>query len=191
MKRMLQMLIPVALLLAACSKEQSQEFVEPDPNNPGGPGNGGGGGNNTGYFLKCKVGGDAKTFNLNMLATKQSDQGMTIMMVLGKANNSNTESFTFTISSDADITAGTYKVNDAAATYDVVATWITANPTISYWAMTGDAGGDAFQITISSINATEMTGTFRGTVFEVNVNNPSPTPPTKTITEGEFKVKFQ
>jgi hypothetical protein len=193
MKRVLQILLASVFLLSACSKEKSLEFSPPDPNGGGPGGGGGGGGSTTGYFFKCKIGGTAKTFNVQASAATETDQGMTITFAGGKANDnpSDLEAFTLMITTDAALTTGTYKVDDITSGYEVLATYTTNSTTKAWVALTGAMGGDAFRIDVTSISSTEIAGTFRGTMFEIDINNPSPTPPQKSITEGQFKLKFQ
>lgn len=188
MKRLMQIVLPVVLLLTACSKEKSVEFSDNDPN----PGVGGGGGSTTAYFIKCKIGGVAKTFNVGTFATKTSAGGGNVMMVLGKANTSTTdlESFTFTISAGVPLAVGTYKVDDASTDYTMAGTYVVSQ-TISYWSLTGAQGGDPFRINITAIGNTEVAGTFQGAIFKLDATNPTAPSEEKAITEGEFKVKFQ
>jgi hypothetical protein len=197
MKRLLQVLIPMALLFSACTKEKSIELEtnNPDPNNPGNPGNPGGGNNPT-YYIKCKIAGTAKTFHEGALAISETDNGETATIVGGKANTDpqDTESFSFLIASTAALAPGTYKVDNVSGSYQMVVTY-TPNGASAIPLLTGTGIplGNPFRINITSVNATEIAGTFSGTLFEIDINNPSPSPnlPQKAVTDGEFKVKFQ
>lgn len=186
------MLLPLALLFSACQKEQSLEHKPGDPNNPGGPG--GPGTNNPTYFIKCKIGGTAKTFHEGALAITEEDNGETATIVGGKANTdpNDTESFSFLIASTSALSPGTYKVDNVSGAYEMIVTY-TPNGTTALPLLTGTGIplGTPFRITITSISATEIAGTFSGSLFEIDIANPSPTPTQKAVTDGEFKVKFQ
>ncbi len=196
MKRLLQILVPLAILFSACSKEKSLELNGNDPNT-GGPGTGGPGtgGPNTGYYIKCKVGGVAKTFNVGAAAISETDAGVTETAVGGKANDNpqDFESISFSITSPNALANGTYKVDDISGDYEIFAAYLPNSQTIGYLTISGLPFGSPFKINITSISSTEIAGTFSGTMIEVDVTNPqpSPNPVQKLITEGEFKVKFQ
>jgi hypothetical protein len=198
MKRLLQILIPIVVLMSACQKEQSLEVGNNNPN-PGGPGTGGpgtgGGGNNTGYYIKCKIGGTAKTFDVGASAISETDQGETITVVGGKANSNpnDTEQFSFLISSTAALATGTYKVDNLSGSYTMVASYTPNGGAAAFLTGTGLIFGTPFKVNITSLNTTEIAGTFSGSLFEIDITNPnpSPNPPQKAVTEGEFKVKFQ
>jgi hypothetical protein len=193
MKRLLQLFIPIVVLLSACTKEQSLEegTNNPGPGLPGGPG----GPNTTGYFIKCKIGGVAKTFNVGAMAVQETEDTTTVTMVAG-ANGTdpqNSEAFTFFIISVDPLAAGnTYKVDDVSGEYEVFATYAVTSTAIPYLTFTGIPVGTPFRVNITSLSSTEIAGTFSGTLFEIDIN--APTPPTnpaqKAVTEGEFRVKF-
>ena len=190
MKRLIYYFFPVVLLLTGCLKEKSLEH------STGSGGSGGGGGTSTDYFLKCKVGSTAKTFNVSLTAAKQdAGGGITVYTIAGKANSSATdlESFIISINASSPLTPATYKVDDPSTAYTMVGVYNPNSQTILVGSGTGDTSADPFQVTITSISTTEIAGTFKGLLFEQDVTNPTPptNPPTRTITEGEFKVKFQ
>lgn len=197
MKRLLQLLVPVVLLLSACQKEQSLEL---GGNNPGtgGPGTGGpgtgGGGNNT-VYLECKIAGVAKTFNVEAIAIKQSLGGQTQTVVGGKASDDpDAEEFSFMIQSSAALATGTYKVDNLSGSYILAANYMPAgaNPVMLITG-TGLVFGTPFRVNITSINSTEIAGTFSGSIFEIDLTDPNPptNPPAKAVADGKFKVKFQ
>lgn len=197
MKRLLQILLPMALLFSACTKEKSVEEGTNTPNpGPGNPGNPGGPGNTPTYFIKCKIAGTAKTFHEGALAITETDNGETATIVGGKANSDpqDTESFSFLIASTSALSPGTYKVDNISGSYQMVVTY-TPNGASAVPLLTGTGIplGNPFRINITSVNATEIAGTFSGTLFEIDINNPNPSPnlPQKAVTDGEFKVKFQ
>jgi hypothetical protein len=194
MKRVLLYILPLALLITACGKEQSFEVPTDDPNNPGNPGNPGGGGGNTGYFLKCKIDGNAKSFPIALMAVKTDVAGvMTSYNIVGKANSNpnNFESLNLAINTNAALTTGTYAVDDPGTTFVIAAVYNPNSTTVVWGTTSGDTGGTPFKIVLTSVSATELAGTFSGTFFESNASNPTPNPASHNITEGEFKVKFQ
>jgi hypothetical protein len=185
MKKILIALLPIVLLVAACSKEKSLEDAGTAPN---------GGGSGAGYFLKCKIDGVDKTFNNSLFAIKLDTLGAVQYAVFGAANAdpSNMESFTFAVSSPSAITTGTtYTVEDTSFNYVLVAVYNPNSQSIVFQSGTGDQSNSPFKLTITSVSATEISGTFQGTIFQNDAANPTdPNPPTKLITAGEFKAKF-
>lgn len=198
MKRLLQILLPIAVLLSACTKEKSIEFDNNNPN-PGGPGGPGapGPGPSTGYFIKCKIGGTAKTFSAGALATKELDDTTTITMIAGASGTDpqSSEVFAMFLAAVAPLQAGkTYKVDDLSGSYDMFVNYAVTSTTMPYVTVTGIPLGTPFRVNITSISSTEIAGTFSGTLFQFDINSPNPpptNPPQKAVTEGEFKVKYQ
>src|SRR5687768_9465311 len=96
---------PVVLLLvlvASCMKEKS---TEEDLSQ---------------YFIKCKIGGVDKTFNIAALASKQDlGNGISQYSVYGKAaqDPADLESLDFTIQLQIPFKTGTYKETDPTTDY--------------------------------------------------------------------------
>lgn len=190
MKRLMHILLPV-LLLTGCIKEKSLEH-----GTGGSGGSGGGGGTSTDFFLKCKIGGTAKTFNVGLTATRQdAGGGITVYTIAGKANSNATdlESFIISINASAPLSAKTYKVDDPSTAYTMLGIYNPNSQTLLISSATGDTSSDPFQVTVTSVSTTEVAGTFKGIFFEEDATNPTPptNPPTRAISEGEFRVKFQ
>jgi len=177
MKKFLVNCWPVALLfavlVASCGKEKS---LEEDSSQ---------------YFLKCKIGGVDKTFNVSAAGIKQ-DVGSGIMSysVFGKAvkDASNMESFGFTIYISIPLTAGTYKETDPTTDYYLAGIYNpnTTDKTAIYASRYDDF--NPFQITFSNITTTTLAGTFSGRLF---LNTGDPNADSTDVTEGSFKVKLQ
>ena len=176
MKKFLVNCWPVALLfvlVASCGKEKSLE------------------GGSSQYFIKCKIGGVDKTFNISAGAVKQDLGGGIInYSVFGKAiqDPSNLESLGFTIQISIPFTAGTYKETDPTTDYMLAGIYNpnTTNTTAIYTSRYDDT--NPFQITFSTITTTTLAGTFQGKLF---VNSTDPNAASTLVTEGSFKVKLQ
>ncbi len=195
MKRLMHLCMPVLFLLAACSKEKS--FEVSTGGNPGGGGNGGGngGGAPSGYTFQCKIDGALKTFNVGTVAAKQTIQGTTAYTIGGKATTgTDLEVFALTITmNNGTLAPGTYAIDDASGNFFVAGQYMFPSGQQALQAGSGDTSDNPFSITVTSISSTEIAGTFKGKMAQIDVTNPNPptNPPTKTITEGQFKVKFQ
>jgi hypothetical protein len=199
MKRLLQLLVPIVVLLSACQKEQSLELGTNNPG-PGGPGTGGpgtgGGGNNNTYYFECKIGGVTKTFNVATTAVTQDLGGQIATAVGGKANSDpgDTEQFSFMIQTASSIATGTYKVDNLSGSYTMLVTYMPSGGVnaVPYLTGSGLIFGTPFRVNVTSVNSTEIEGTFSGSIFEIDMNNPSPSPnmPSKAVADGKFKVKF-
>jgi hypothetical protein len=176
MKKFLVNCWPVALLfvlVASCGKETSLE------------------GASSQYFIKCKIGGVDKTFNISAGAVKQDLGGGTInYSVFGKAvqDPSNLESLGFTIQISIPFTAGTYKETDPTTDYMLAGIYNpnTTDGTAIYASKYDNT--NPFQITFSTITATSLAGTFQGKLF---VNSSDPNAASTDITNGSFNVKLQ
>ena len=167
----------IVTFIAACSKDNSTE--------------GNGNPNSGAFYIRCKIDGAAKTFNIAPNASKQDlGSGTVSYSVFGKAvqDANNFESFGFTIQIGGDLTAGTYKENDSTATYYLAGVY---NPNTTDPAMIYASALDSitpFEITISDISDSLMAGTFKGKMY---LNNSDANPPGVSVTEGEFKVRVQ
>jgi hypothetical protein len=176
MKKFLVNCWPVALLfvlVASCGKEKS---LEEDSSQ---------------YFIKCKIGGVDKTFNIAAAAAKEDLGGGTFSYsVFGKAVNdpSNLESLGFTIQISIPFTAGTYKETDPTTDYFLAGIY-NPNTTIAdsiFISRLDDA--NPFQITFSNTTGTTLTGSFKGKLY---TNSTDPDAASTEITDGQFKVKLQ
>jgi hypothetical protein len=188
-------LVPLALLVTACSKEKSLEFNPNDPNTGGTGGGGTGGGDNLGYYIKCKIGGTDKVFNVAATATKDASSGQTLTMISGASSTdpATLEAFSILITSNGDLANGTYKVDNLSGAYTMLATFAPPGGTSAFVTVTGMVFGNPFKVNITSVSSTEIAGTFGGDIYEIDLNDPNPpvNPPSKSVTEGEFRVKFE
>lgn len=196
MKRLILYFLPLALLLSACSKEKSIEF---DANNPGtgGPGTGGpgtGGGGTGGYFFRCKIDGVAKNYSAFVIAQKIGAAGGPVSYAVSGslvANGTSFEGMGVQINTNVPLTTGTYSDDAGGTDYAIGAVYNPNSQTIVYGNLTVSPT-DPLRIVITSLSNTEIAGTFKGTLYQVDTQNPgAPNPPTKVISEGEFKAKFQ
>jgi hypothetical protein len=170
---------PVCLLIlfvTACSKDESTE---------------GNSGNNGAFYIRCKIDGTSKTFNISPNASKQDlGSGTMSYSVFGKAvqDANNFESFGFTIQIAGDLTAGTYTETDSTANYFLAGVYNpNATDATKIYASALDTT-NPFQITVSEITDSLMTGTFKGKLY---LNSGDSMPPGVMVTEGEFKVRVQ
>jgi len=171
---------PVCLLLlciTACSKDESTE--------------GNGTGNNGTFYIRCKIDGTSKTFNISPNASKQDlGSGTTSYSIFGKAVNdpNNFESFGLSIQIAGALAAGTYVETDSSGNYYLAAVYNPNSTEATQIYTTLADATNPFQITISEVTDSLMTGTFKGKMF---LNTTDSTPPSVTVTEGEFKVRVQ
>jgi hypothetical protein len=160
-------------LVASCGKEKS---LEEDTSQ---------------YFIKCKIGGVDKTFNVSAAGVKQDvGSGTMSYSVFGKAikDPSDLESFGFTIQLSIPLVAGTYKETDPTTDYFLAGIYNpnTTNTASIYASRYDDFS--PFQITFSSITTTTLAGTFSGRLF---INSGDPNADSIDVTNGSFKVKLQ
>jgi hypothetical protein len=167
---------PVALLMvlvASCGKEKS---LEEDLSQ---------------YFIKCKIGGVDKTFNVSAAATKQDlGNGTSQYSVFGKATQdvTNLESVGFTIQLSIPFKTGTYKETDPTTDYFVGGIYNpnTSDPNNIFVNRYSDT--NPLQLTFTEISNTVLSGRFQGTLF---INNTDPDADSTVISNGQFKVKIQ
>ena len=190
MKRLMLYFLPLALLLSACTKEKSTEFHD----NPGTGGPGTGGPGTGGYFFRCKIDGVAKNYSAFVIATKIAvPGGGASYAVSGSlvANGTSMEGMAVQINTNVPLTTGTYSDDAGGTDYAIGAVHNPNSQTIVYGNLT-ISPTDPLKIVITSFSSTEIAGTFRGTLYQVDTQTPgAPNPPTKVISEGEFKAKFQ
>jgi hypothetical protein len=165
--------ILLLFLIASCGKEKSGEE---DPGQ---------------YYLKCKIGGVDKTFNISAAAAQQ-DLGGGVMSysVFGKSvtDPNNLESLGFTIQLSVPFATGTYKETDATIDYFLAGIYNpnTMDATMIYASRYDES--NPLQITFTEISSTTLSGTFKGKLF---VNTGDPNADSALISNGQFKVKFQ
>jgi len=166
---------PVVLLLvlvASCGKEKS---IEEDLSQ---------------YFIKCKIGGVDKTFNISAAASKQDlGNGISQYSVFGKAaqDPADLESLGFTIQLSIPFKTGTYKETDPTTDYFLAGIYNpnTTDPNKIFASNYDDT--NPFQITFTEIS-TVLSGSFQGKLF---INSTDPDADSTVISNGQFKVKIQ
>jgi hypothetical protein len=163
------------LVITACNKDKSTE---------------GNDGNNGAFYIRCKIDGSAKTFNISPNASKQDLGSTTSYSVFGKAvqDANNFESFVFSIQISGDLTAGNYTELDSSGNYILAGVYNpNATDPTGIYSSNMDAT-NPFELTVSEITDSLMTGTFKGKMY-LNTNDSMPL--SVMVTEGEFKVKIQ
>ena len=151
----------------------------------------------TTYGIKCNINGVPKTFNIMMNARREEDNGNKSVIFQGLNNGSSEEYFAgaiINIPSQKEITAGTYI--DASNDFELLFTY-----SLSFTGPEYEAGRTLYQeaqyrgvsisnplkVTITSISNDVIKGTFNGDFyFEADPNAEK-----KSITNGEFTLKFQ
>ena len=173
MGRRVFLLLFLGLFLASCQKKGSDidAIVLPE-----------------GYYIKCKIDGIDKTFNIMAKATKLVKTNQVFISIFGKASEdaANIERINMGISSMTPIKTGNYVENDPSLTYFIDAIY---NPDNSFetWIMGSDPESSApFTIFITGIDNKSVSGTFKGLVY----NKYSRGIQVKNITNGEFYVPF-
>lgn len=167
---------PVVLLLvlvASCMKEKS---TEEDLSQ---------------YFIKCKIGGVDKTFNISAAASKQDlGNGISQYSVFGKAaqDPADLQSLGFTIQLSIPFKAGIYKETDPTTDYYLAGIYNpnTSDPNKIFASRYDDA--NPFQITFTGISSNVLSGSFQGKLF---INSTDPDAESTVIANGQFKVKIQ
>lgn len=140
------------------------------------------------YYIKCKIDGIDKTFNVMAKASKVVKTDQVFLSIFGKASNDldNVERINMGISSMVPIRTGNYVDNDPSLTYFIDAIYNPNNPVESWIMGTGSENPTSFTIFITGIDNKSVSGTFKGTVY----NRYSRGIKIKTITNGEFYVSF-
>ena len=141
-----------------------------------------------GYFIKCKIDGVDKTFNIMAKATKLVKTNQVFLSIFGKASveSDNIERINMGISSIDPIKTGHYVENDPSLTYFLDAIYNPDN-SVETWTMSSDIESSApFTIFITGIDNRSVSGTFKGLVY----NKSSIGIKIKNITNGEFYVPF-
>jgi hypothetical protein len=173
MKRVFILLVASFSLLASCKKSSSSP-----------------------YFMTAAVAGTAKTFNNALVATDQTNLGITTISIVGVASTTTGESIEITLDnalSGNAIVPGTY--TDTSSYFDVEAAYFL-NPSTAYTAGSAVAGLAAgvsitivnhFKIVITSLTSTAVKGTFSGDFFA----DGDPTGVSVTILNGSFDGNFQ
>jgi hypothetical protein len=151
----------------------------------------------TTYGIKCNINGVPKTFNILMNALREEDNGFKGVFIQGMNNGSSEEYFAGMISnmpSLKEIAAGTY--TDASTDYELLFTYALGFSGPEYEAgrtlyeeaqYRGVSISNPLKVTITSISNDVIKGTFNGDFyFEADPNAEK-----KSITNGEFALKFQ
>lgn len=170
-----RLVVVLLLLVAACGKEESTQE------------------NSSQYFIKCKIDGVDKTFNVNAVAQKENlGDSSTGYSIFGKATKdaSSIENLGFGIQIYIPFKTGTYKETPPTTDFYVGGVY-NPNTTSSTGIYRNNAydDSDPFQITFTGVSATELSGTFKGKLY---LNNDSiPYSDSVIISNGSFKVKMQ
>lgn len=153
-------------------------------------------GSSASYHVTATVNGKAETFNVNDVATKVSLGGATYISITGFVTSSPTgETLSLGLSNNAGgpaIKAGTYA--DTSTRYEVTGIY-QSSITQQYLAgsnvfINAQGGGtpltNHFVLVVTAIDSSSIKGTFSGDYFIAG----SPGSDKKTITNGDFYVKF-
>jgi hypothetical protein len=140
------------------------------------------------YHVTASIDGSTHTFNVQPIGTLTTSLGYTIVGVAGAGSTSpNGEVIELTrTNASGSIVAGTY--TDTSSTV-LISGMYTASQSASYLCGTGTpaVNYNHLKIVISSIDKTSVKGSFSGDFFL----NDDPSAAKKSITSGDFYVKFQ
>jgi hypothetical protein len=163
----------IGLFLVSCQKKGSDIDAIPLPE---------------GYFIRCKIDGIDKSFNIMAKATKLVKTDQVFLSIFGKASTEmdNIERLNMGISSISQIKTGHYAENDPSLTYFIDAIYNPDNSLETWTIGSPTENSIPFTIFITGIDNKSVSGTFKGSVF----NKYSRGINTKTITNGEFYVPF-
>ena len=173
MGRRFLLLFSATLFLLSCQKKESDTEAIVLPQD---------------YYIKCKIDGIDKTFNVMAKATKLEKVDQVFLSIFGKASSDvdNIERINMGISSTTPIRTGNYVENDPSLTYFIDAIYNPDN-SLETWIMGSLSENSApFTIFITGIDDKSVSGTFKGAVF----NKYSRGIKEKRITNGEFYVPF-
>ena len=124
------------------------------------------------------------TFNFRDSAKRTMTSGYDAIGILGYNNAAGFESFGFLVGTMAPLGPGTYTVNQFPA---VIVAAQDTSATFAYSAQTNPIGAPqipGFTVTITTLNATNVSGTFSGRLFD----NMGAGPGFRNITGGKFSV---
>jgi len=153
----------------------------------------GSGGSTSSYYMKATIDGTAKTFNVDALGQKFTSGGVTFIGASGNVTTptSSLEGMGITINnspSQKPIVAGTYS-ETASPDFAAGAVYNPGSATIVYG--TGlYPTTNPLKIIITAIDNSTIKGTFSGDFYYSNSSTQQIGPTKKTVTNGEFYVKF-
>jgi hypothetical protein len=154
------------------------------------------GNNTTGsstYYIKASMDGVAKTFNVSAMGIESNLAGITMLDITGLASSaSSLESLGITINNSGNskpIVAGSYSELETDG-FVVAAVYNPGSTTIVYGAGLYLDTINPLKVTITSIDSKTVKGTFSGNLYYTNTTTDSVGPGKKTVTNGEFNVKF-
>ena len=148
------------------------------------------------YHLTATIDGKAETFNVNDIATRTTLGGVTYIAITGFATSSPTgETMSLSLSNGFSRVAfkpGTY--SDTASSCDIAGIYqaslssqFLAGTSVTQSSLLSSVSiANHFKVAITSIDSASMKGTFSGDYFAGG----DPTGAKKTITSGDFYVKF-
>jgi hypothetical protein len=191
MKRISLLLFIISFL--ACQKEL--RFEKEALNGSGSPGGGSGAGSNT-FYMRCKVDGNAKTFNYSnaALISDLGTGGKNITFV-GLANNP-------TISVEGihigiyfltgSPTTGTFSQEDVNANYVLTGDYNPNSVQIGYFPGLHTPSVLPLKITISSLSNNVVKGSFSGAFYKKDLTiGPGTADEYIKFTEGEFNLPIK
>lgn len=163
MKRILFFSLLV-VLFSACGKEKSIEEAS-----------------DTGNFLKFKIDGQSIEYQNYVFATRNMVDNQYVITIQGQKDvSSNVPGLGIFIQDLAEITNKTYSDEDITSGSALL---YSSSDSINYSSLYMTEASD-LRITITRIDSAFVSGTFSSKVSDLNAD-------TKSISEGEFKARFQ
>lgn len=162
-------------------------FVACETDNEIGTGGNNGGGPPSVFYVRAKVDGVSKTWNVDPIAVKAQAGGSTTITIAGRAAVGSQEMINFSVSnSPSGNTIGPATYAEADGSGFLTSALYKVSQSASYAAGFQVSPSNPFTITFTELSTTEAKGTFSGDVYENNGLGPAK----KTLTVGEFNVRF-
>jgi len=143
---------------------------------------------NNAYYVTANIDGTAKTFNTHVTAFKSTQNGLTVLSIVGFTTAAvNSESMSITIGNNPNgspIVAGTY--TELNTNFLTVGEYNPGSTTFFYGSGLITPPVNILTVTITSIDNNTVKGTFSGDVDYMDVATSTPGTTKKTITNGTF-----
>ncbi|MEO5893583.1 MAG: hypothetical protein ABIQ31_25235 [Ferruginibacter sp.] len=134
-------------------------------------------------FLKCKIDGTARTFNVDLVAS--SGLASTFSLGGNESSAANTAQFEIDLSKSPNITTGTYNKFSATNLSTFCIGGYNDGVAATTWSI-GILQAGGFTVNVTTFTATRIEGTFSGTLYEGDGLGSG----TKLVTEGQFSVPY-
>jgi hypothetical protein len=181
------LLLLISFFLFACQKEVTSDVSSENGNNNNNNNN------QSKYYIKCKINGEARSFNYLNQALITDFGSFKSLALIGSASATGGEGFNIGINFMSGGPAVTTYSEDANTTdYAIAGVYNPGSTTIVYGAGIVTPSPLPLSVTVTSMQAGEMSGTFKGTFYKQNITSGEiSSTDFKTITDGEFKLPIK